>query len=199
MDEPIPISALGQYAFCPRRCALMFVEGQWADNEHTLLGSIAHENVNERGYETLRGVRLLRSLPLYSRRYGLSGKADIVEVHAEEIIPVEFKKGPRRRFENDDVQLCAQALCLEEMFATSIIRGFIYHAASRRRREVSLDGALRSRTADIIREVRELLDLGLVPQAVLLPRCNGCSLRKICVPEVSDPNYYQTLEIAPLL
>src|SRR2546430_8270868 len=145
--EPMLISALNQYVFCPRRCALMFVEGIWDDNEHTAIGSLLHDHTDEPGYETEAGVMLLRALPLFSHRYGLSGKADIVEGQKLKddrgkhklYAPVEYKKGKRRKWDNDEVQLCAQAFCLEEMFETEVPRGFIYHAASKRRREVIFD------------------------------------------------------------
>jgi len=183
--EVIAISALNQYVFCPRRCALIHVEGIWRDNEHTVVGSLLHDHADEPGYETDEGVTLLRALPLYSERHGLTGKADIVELHDGEPVPVEYKKGRRRRFENDDIQLCAQALCLEEMFACEVSRGFIYHAASRRRREVLFDWRLREETAATIKSVREMLAAGRVPAAELKPRCDGCSLRGVCMPELT--------------
>ncbi len=183
--ELVSISALNQYVFCPRRCALMHVEGIWRDNEHTIAGSLLHDNADEPGYETGDGVKLLRALPLYSERYGLTGKADIVELHDGEPVPIEYKKGRRRRFENDDIQLCAQALCLEEMFACEVSRGFIYHAASRRRRAVIFDWRLREETAATILAVREMLAAGRVPAAELKPRCDGCSLRGVCMPELT--------------
>ena len=202
--EPVLISALNQYVFCPRRCALMFVEGIWDDNEHTAIGMLLHDHTDAPGYETDAGVTLLRALPLFSTRYGLTGKADIVEVRKNfgmriancelkdvqneaEILyaPVEYKKGKRRKWDNDDVQLCAQAFCLEEMFETEVPRGFIYHAASKRRREVIFDERLREETVQTIAAVRELLANGEVPPAILKPRCDGCSLREICLPELT--------------
>lgn len=184
--EPVLISALNQYLFCPRRCALMHIEGIWADNEHTVIGSLLHEHADEPGYETDKGVTLLRALPLVSMRYGLSGKADIVEVHDDTYIPVEYKKGKRRKFDNDDVQLCAQALCLEEMFACEVSVGYVFHAASKRRREVIFDWRLRGETMQTIEAVRQLLAEGLTPPAELKPRCDGCSLRGVCLPEVTS-------------
>lgn len=184
--ESVPISALNQYVFCPRRCALIHVEGVWADNAHTAQGTLLHEHTDSAGYETEKGVKLLRGLPLYSTRYGLSGRADIVEVRGSLYAPVEYKKGKRRKFENDDVQLCAQGLCLEEMFGGEVPRGFIYHAASRRRREVAFGAALRAETVETIGAVRAMLRAGRVPAARLLPRCDGCSLRGVCVPELTD-------------
>ncbi len=196
--EPVSISALNQFVFCPRRCALMHVEGIWQDNQHTIVGSLLHEHADAPGYETGEGVTLLRALPLYSARYGLSGKADIIELRDGIPAPVEYKKGKRRRFDNDDIQLCAQALCLEEMFACEVPVGFIYHAASKRRREVIFDWNLRAETERTIQAVRELLALAKVPAAELKPRCEGCSLRGVCLPEMTafDSNtesYRQTL------
>lgn len=188
-QDVVPISALNQYVFCPRRCALMHIEGTWADNEHTVLGALAHQRTDEVGYHTENQVKVLRGLPLFSERYRLVGKADVVELHPDGPRPVEFKKGRRKSFENDDVQVCAQAFCLEEMFGVTIAEGFVYYAASNRRRLVSLDAHLRAETARIIEAVRQLLKQGGLPPAVLLPRCNGCSLRAACLPELStnDP------------
>ena len=194
MKDIIAISALNQFIFCPRRCALMHIEGIWSDNEHTAKGTILHKNADEKGYETDKGVKLIRALPLFSQKLGLSGKADIVEQRGKEIIPVEYKKGKRRKFENDDIQLCAQGLCLSEMFQVSVKRGFIYHAASRRRREVIFDEILRNETIKTIEAVRELLKLQKIPAAELKPRCNGCSLRGTCLPELSDANHRENLE-----
>jgi CRISPR-associated exonuclease Cas4 len=184
-SEPVLISALNQYVFCPRRCALMHVEGIWSDNEHTTIGSLLHDHTDEPGYETDGDVLLLRALPLYSSRYGLVGKADIVEMRAGIPAPVEYKKGKRRQFENDDIQLCAQALCLEEMFGVAVMEGCIYHAASKRRRKVVFSEKLRNETLQTIETVRRLLSEDYVPPAVLKPRCDGCSLRNVCLPELT--------------
>lgn len=184
-QEPVLISALNQYQFCPRRCALMHIEGIWRDNEHTLAGTLLHDHADLPGYETEAGVTVLRALPLTCARYGIAGKADIVELRDGQPVPVEYKKGKRRRFDNDDVQLCAQALCLEEMFACEVPVGYIYHAASKRRREVLLDWRLRTETVRVIEAVRQMLAQGITPPAELKPRCDGCSLRGVCLPEIS--------------
>ncbi len=183
--EPVLISALNEHVFCPRRCALKFIDGMRSENEHTALGTLLHEHTDEPGYETEGNVILLRALPLFSERYGLVGKADIVEMCGGVPAPVEYKKGKRRKFENDDVQLCAQALCLEEMFSVSVPEGFIYHAASKRRRKVVFDDKLRSETEQTIAALRRLIAEGHVPPAVLMPRCDGCSLRAVCMPELT--------------
>ncbi len=184
--EPVLISALNQYVFCPRRCALMHVEGVWVDNQHTIIGSFLHEHVDEPGYETDKDGTLLRALPLVSQRYGITGRADIVEVRDDTYIPVEYKKGKRRKFENDDVQLCAQGLCLEEMFTCEVTVGYIFHAASKRRREVIFDWQLRQETQRVIEAVRHMLAEEITPPAELKPRCEGCSLRGVCMPEITS-------------
>lgn len=186
MLEIISISALNQYVFCPRRCALMHVEGIWSDNEHTAKGTILHKTADERGYETDGNGKIVRALPLFSEKYGLSGKADVVEMRPDEIIPVEYKKGKRREFDNDNIQLMAQGFCLEEMFDKKISRGFIFHAASKRRREVVFDENLRNETIAVIEAVRNLLETETIPVAEFKPRCNGCSLYGTCLPRLSD-------------
>ncbi|MER3431343.1 MAG: CRISPR-associated protein Cas4 [Blastocatellia bacterium] len=187
MIDPIPIAALNEFAYCPRRCALMQIEGIWADNEHTILGSAAHRTIDLSGYEIERGVRIVRALPVFSESLGIAGLADVVEFHRDKIIPVEYKKGKRRKFQNDDIQVCAQAMCLEEMFSQPIERGFIFHAASKRRREVTFDEKLRAAVCFAIDGVRRLISESVVPAAHLRPQCDGCSLRQICLPEITDP------------
>src|SRR5512136_1690676 len=119
--EPLPLSLLNDYLYCPRRAALKLVEGWRSANAHTERGDIVHEHSDLAGYEVVKGVTLLRALPVWSERLGLNGKCDIVEQYADgRVYPVEFKLGKRRKWENDDAQLCAQALCLEEMFRTVV-------------------------------------------------------------------------------
>jgi len=189
--EQILLSAINQYLFCPRRCGLIYVDGVFIDNAYTLEGSFLHEHTDTPGVENRPGVRIVRALPLYSKKLSLSGKADIVEFHkqsdgSEIPIPVDYKRGPRRKWENDDAQLCAQGLCLEEMMGVPVTKGAIFHAASKRRREVLFDSALRTLTMETIEKIRVMLDLGKVPPPVPNPRCEGCSLRKICMPEVAS-------------
>ena len=185
--EKIPLSALNQFLFCPRRAGLIHVEGIFADNHHTLLGNLVHEHADLPGYEVAKGVTLLRALPVFSERLGLSGKCDIVEQHPDEsLCPVEYKKGKRREFENDDVQLCAQALCLEEMFRCRIERGAVFHAASKRRREVEFNAELRARTQQAVTELHALMASDTVPPAHYIEgRCEECSLFEICLPRLT--------------
>lgn len=189
MLEQIPIAALNQYIFCPRRCALMYIEGIWRDNEHTIQGSLLHEHSDKPGYENVGRVKLLRALPIYSDYHNIVGKADIVEVHKDKYIPVEYKKGKQRKFDNDEIQLCAQTLCLEEMFKQKIPEGYIYHAGSKQRRKILFEQHLREETINTIKSVSSMLEKELTPKAELKPRCRGCSLRNICLPELTDLNH----------
>lgn len=187
--EPIIISAINQYLFCPRRCGLIHVDGVFADNAYTLEGSFLHDRADTPGVENRAGVRIVRALPLYSKKMGLSGKADIVEFHrqadnSEVPLPVDYKRGPRKKWENDDAQLCAQGLCLEEMLGLPVPKGAIFHAASKKRREVLFDANLRKTTIETIAAIRAMLESGKVPAPVPGPRCEGCSLKKICMPEI---------------
>lgn len=189
--DPLPISALNHLLFCDRRCALIHIEGVFVENASTLAGRLAHEAADTPGYSTERGIRMVRALPLYSRRLRLAGRADIVEFHPEapgrdRPCPVDYKRGKRRRWENDDIQLCAQALCLEEMLDAAVPRGAIFHAASKRRREVVFTKALRTITEGAAEDLHRLMAAGAIPPAKLLPRCDGCSLREICMPELGQ-------------
>lgn len=191
--DPILLSALNDFLYCERRAHLKFVDGLRGTNEHTLLGDLAHAAVDTPGYEHRAGWELLRALPLFSDTLGLSGKADLVEVRRDpvdaaciaEARPVEYKKGPARRWSNDHVQLCAQALCLEEMFGLRIPSGLIYHVASAKRDEVVFDPQLRDLTLDTLDALRATLARAAAPPAVLTPRCDGCSLRGVCLPEAT--------------
>ncbi len=185
--DPIPLSLLNDFLYCQRRAALKAVEGWRGTNEHTVLGDSVHEQADVSGYETVRGVTLLRALPVWSARLGLNGKCDIVEQHPDgSLVPVEFKKGKRRKFDNDDAQLCAQALCLEEMFGRDIPRGAIFHAKSKRRREVEFTEELRRLTKQAIEAIHRLIEEEAVPQAVHKPQCSECSLFDHCLPEITS-------------
>ncbi len=185
--HPLPLSLLNDFLYCSRRAALKAIEGWWGENEHTVKGELDHEHADLPGYEVAKGVKLLRALPVFSDRLGLSGRCDVVEQHGDgSLCPVEYKKGKRRRFENDDAQLCAQALCLEEMFGRPVARGAIFHAASKRRREVEFTAHLRSLTEDAIEALHRLVEAGAVPAAVFKPACEECSLYRICLPQITS-------------
>lgn len=177
------LSALNQYDYCPRRCYYLFVENTFLDNEHTVEGSLQHARVESGETSTREGVAQFRSLYLYSRQWGICGKADVIEEKEGEVYPVEHKKGRRGDWRNDALQLCAQALCLEEMNGKPIPRGYIYYAATGRRQEVELTVELRQQTIDTITAVRRLIETGERPPNPYTPRCKGCSLHDICLPK----------------
>ncbi len=182
------VSALEHWSYCPRQCALIHLDQVWDENLYTLRGRHAHEKVDVPDVELREGVRIERALPIWSDRLGLVGKADVVEFHGDTPYPVEYKHGGRRRHEHDDLQLCAQALCLEEMTGRPLTRGAIFHHGSRRRREVVFDADLRARTEAVIAEVRDMLRNRRMPPPVNDARCDNCSLRESCMPGiVADP------------
>lgn len=182
------ISALQHYSYCPRQCALIHVEQVFDENLYTLRGNRAHKKAHDDSERTIEeGVRVERGTPLFSERLGLIGKADVVEFHEDGTptgapYPVEYKSGPRRESRHDDVQLCAQAMCLEEMLGKPVPRGAVYHHGSRRRREVLFDAGLKSMTEETIFEVRRLLVEGTLPAPVADARCPKCSLLDACMP-----------------
>jgi CRISPR-associated exonuclease Cas4 len=198
----IPLSALNHQLYCARRAYFIHAERVFVDNEHTTLGNLAHEAVDTPGYEHRAGWELLRALPLFSDTLGLTGKADLVEVRRDpadsarigEARPVEYKKGSARRWSNDHVQLCAQALCLEEMFGLLIPSGLIFHAASALRTTVEFDAVLRALTHDTLAALRLTLALPTAPPAVLKPQCDGCSLRGVCLPEATALRHARLFE-----
>lgn len=188
-EEPdaLALSLLNDFLYCPRRAALKAIDGCWGQNAHTVKGELAHEHADLPGYEVAKRVKLLRALPIFSDRLGLSGKCDIVEQNGNgTLCPVEYKKGPRRKFINDDAQLCAQALCLEEMFGRVVPRAAIFHAASKRRRDVELTPQLRQTTEKAIAALHVLLETGTIPPAVFKPACGECSLYEICLPKLTS-------------
>jgi CRISPR-associated exonuclease Cas4 len=183
-EDLVPLSALQHLLFCERQFALIHVEQLWTDNALTVQGQHLHQRADAGGSERRPGVRIVRGLPLRSTRLGLIGKADIVEFHDDGVIvPVEYKRGKSKVGDYDRVQLCAQALCLEEMHGKPVIEGALYYAATRRRETVMLDDRLREETANAALRARALLDGGMTPRAVREPKCDSCSLLELCLPD----------------
>lgn len=184
-EDPVPLSALQHWIYCPRQCGLIHLEQQFEDNVHTARGQAVHHLVDTPGYEVKRGVRVERALPLWSDRFGLIGKADLVEFHPDgRIYPVEFKHGRKRGRIHDDIQLAAQAMCLEDMLGRPVPQGAIYHASSHRRREVDITEDLRALVRETADAIRAMLASGILPPPVNDARCRECSLREICQPEM---------------
>jgi len=183
--EPVNVSALNQYAYCHRRCALIYLESEFAENRHTAHGNAEHARVDQVAHASNReGARVEYALPIWSDRLGLIGKGDVVEFWPDgTIYPVEYKHGAKKQHDNDDLQLAAQALCLEEMFGRSIGRGAIFHAKSKRRREVLFTSQLRAATEQTIASIRQMLTSRTVPPPLNNDtRCRECSLVDLCQP-----------------
>ncbi|MCL6633312.1 MAG: CRISPR-associated protein Cas4 [Alicyclobacillus herbarius] len=182
----VPLSALQHYSYCPRQCALIHVEQIFDENVYTMKGRWAHRRVDEEHVKSSAGNEIVTAFPVWSDRYGLTGKCDVVEIRNGVPYPIEFKHGRRKAHVWDEVQLCGQAICLEEMFHVSIKQGDIYHISSRRRRTVALTSELRMLTLRIAEEVRQMIDDGIVPPAVNDARCAQCSLQSACMPDRTD-------------
>ncbi len=187
--DPIPLSALQHWAYCPRQCGLIHLEQAFDDNLHTQRGQAVHAQVDKPGVEERKGLRIERALPVWSDALGLIGKTDVVEFEPDGTpYPVEYKHGSRHKAADiaacDDVQLAAQARCLEEMTGRTVNEGALYYASSRRRRIVPITPALRERVAQTAQAVRAMLASDKLPPPTLdVRRCKGCSLRERCQPE----------------
>lgn len=201
------LSALQHYLFCPRQCALIHIEGVWSENFLTAAGRQLHERVDRRGGETRKDVHLATALRLTSQRLGLTGVADMVEFHRRETpqdecgrivaarlpgrsgywrpFPVEYKRGAPKSHRADEVQLCAQALCLEEMLGVAIDAGALFYGETRRRTDVAFDSGLRTLTENVAEEVHALMRSGVTPPPHPGKWCNACSIVEECRPKLS--------------
>jgi len=187
----VPLSALQHWLYCPRQCALIHVEAAWAENHATADGQVKHARVNSLGDEVRRGVRTVTGMPLRSFRLGVSGIADVVELHREgkalRPFPVEHKRGRPKTHRADEVQLCAQAMALEEMFETTIEAGALFYGMPRRRTPVEFDEDLRALTTGTAQAVRACIAAGSTPTASYdAARCDPCSLLELCRPKSLD-------------
>ncbi len=182
-SEPIPLSALQHWLFCPRQCCLIHVERLWEENRFTAEGRLLHEKADKPGKSTRDGVETLRALPLASQKLGLTGKADVVELHNGTPFPVEYKRGRPKAHRADEVQLCAQAICLEEMFDMPVLHGALFYGKTRRRKKIVFDDELRHLTQKVANEAADAIDAGIIPAPIYeKKRCNACSLAQVCKP-----------------
>lgn len=184
-DHLLPISALQHWLFCPRQCALIHLEQVWAENKFTAEGHVLHQKAHEGADESKAGVRITRSMSVRSLVLGISGQCDIVEFRADgQVVPVEYKRGKPKSHRADEVQLCAQALCLEEMLGVTIPSGFLFYGENRRRSLIELDAALRQLVADAVTALHAMIHSRATPPAEYLSkRCDACSLIDICQPK----------------
>ncbi|MEM7769823.1 MAG: CRISPR-associated protein Cas4 [Cyanobacteria bacterium P01_A01_bin.37] len=188
----VPIAALNQYAYCPHRCWRMFCAGEFIDNQYTLEGTGLHDRVHTLGSNHRDDTWQVRAIWLKSDRHGLIGKSDLIEESNGQLYPVEYKRGQRGEFDNDALQVCAQALCLEDMTGQSVIQGFVYYAQSHQRQPVEITPELREEAIATIDAVRSLLKTGTMPTPIYTKRCRGCSLYSRCLPQaVKKVSRYQ--------
>lgn len=185
-EELVLISALEHWSYCARQCALIHLEQTYDENIFTLRGNRAHERAHSESGGTEDGIRVVRGLPLWSDRVGLVGKADIVEWHGVTPFPVEYKAGKRRAWGHEVVQLCAQAICLEEMLGTPVPSGAIYYAGSKRRRQVVFTPEDYQVVETSVSDIRSMLDSDRLPWAVNDARCPNCSLVDACTPGIAS-------------
>jgi CRISPR-associated exonuclease Cas4 len=186
-DSLIALSALQHYLFCPRQCALIHVEQLWAEDGATAAGRLLHEKVDAGWPEKRPGIRIARGVALRSLKLGVIGKADVVEIHKDggedRPYPVEYKRGKPKAHRADEVQLCAQGLCLEEMFGSLVTEGALFYGMTRRRLVVSFDAELRQLTKNTADAARAMIAANMTPPPEARPACKRCSLLDLCCPK----------------
>lgn len=196
--DQIPLSALQHWQYCPRQCGLIHLEQAFDENVHTLRGQAVHAKVDKPGVETAKGVRVERAMPLWQDELGLVGKADVVEFLPGGVpYPVEYKHGSRNKAADiaacDDIQLAAQALCLESMLGKTVGEGAIYYATSKRRRVVQVTTQLRADVVQTAHAIRQMLASGKLPPPLgadqATKRCKACSLLERCQPVAVRANF----------
>lgn len=200
-EDCLPLSGIQHIVFCPRQYSLIHVEQQWEENIYTFEGRVMHDRVDDPFFFESRGVLLItRSVPLISYKLGLYGVADVVEFHQCQSngitlqgrsgrwlpYPVEYKRGKPKRDDRDQVQLCAQAMCLEEMLGVAVPEGALFYGKTKRRQVVELDQQLRRRVVELSKMMHELFEQGITPKPVKTKACDSCSLVDICLPKTAD-------------
>ena len=189
-DDLLMLSALQHLLFCPRQCALIHIEQQWTENRLTAEGRILHERVHTAGSESRRKIKTEFDVPLRSLQLGVIGRADIVEFYLQDDgswvpYPVEYKRGRPKKDSSDRVQLCAQAMCLEEMLDTAVPAGSLFYGQKRKRLKVCFDAALRQETKDAAHDLHDLFDRQVTPPPKYTPACESCSFIETCLPKVA--------------
>ena len=197
-DDYLMISGIQHFQFCRRQWALIHIEQQWEENVHTIVGELMHKKVHDPYLsEKRKDVIVVRALPVSSREMGVSGECDVVEFHKEEegvtlhghrglyyIYPIEYKKGKPKSSEEDILQLTAQVMCLEEMFSASIEEGAIFYGETRKRERITITDELREKVRDMFQEMHQYFDRQYTPKVKWSKKCNGCSLKEICIPKL---------------
>ncbi|HIS32535.1 MAG TPA: CRISPR-associated protein Cas4 [Candidatus Limivivens intestinipullorum] len=197
-ENYLMLSGIQHFKFCRRQWALIHIEQQWAENVHTAVGELMHKKVHDPELtEKRKGLIIARALPIASREMGVNGECDVVEFHQCEdgvrlyghrglysVFPVEYKKGKPKLTEEDQLQLAAQAMCLEEMFSTKISAGAVFYGETRRRERVEITEELRQEVRKAFREMHDYYDRKYTPKVKFSKSCNACSLKEICIPKL---------------
>ena len=187
-EDFLQLSALQHFVFCQRQCALLHIEQIWSENIFTAEGRIMHDKVHEEQFESRPGIRIERAMPLRSVSLGINGKADVIEFHKQRDgswfpFPVEYKRGKPKQDNCDKVQLCAQAICLEEMMKTRVPSGSIYYGKTKHRFDVEFSEELRRETLETVEKVHEFLKKGITPKPEYSKQCESCSVISSCLPK----------------
>jgi CRISPR-associated exonuclease Cas4 len=195
-SDYIPIASLNQYSYCSHRCWRMYCAGEFTDNQFTVEGTTLHERVHTLSQVHQGENWQVRAIWLKSEQYKLVGKSDLIELEGGEIFPIEYKRGNKGQWDNDELQVCAQALCLEEMTGKIISTGYVYYAQTHQRQLVEISSQLRNLTIATIHDVTRLLETGTMPMAIYSQRCQGCSLESQCLPKAVGKvkNYQEALQ-----
>ncbi len=197
-EDFLMLSGIQHYAFCPRQWAMIHIEQQWEENYYTVDGKIMHTNAHDKEFTEKRGnVIITRGLAIHSRELGISGTCDVVEFHKQEQgiflsqygenyipIPVEYKRGKPKEHNADELQLCAQAMCLEEMLVCEIPKGYLYYGETKKRQEVYFTKELREKVSESFKRMHELFQKQYTPKGKKTKRCQSCSLKNLCLPVI---------------
>lgn len=197
-EDYLMISGIQHFKFCRRQWALIHIEQQWAENEHTVIGELMHKKAHDPYLtEKRKDTIIARALPVASREMGVTGECDVVEFHRCEdgirlhghrglfsVYPIEYKKGKPKATEEDQLQLAAQAMCLEEMFSTQIMEGALFYGETKRREVVEIAEALRREVKETFLEMHQYYERKYTPKVKMSKGCNRCSLKEICMPRL---------------
>ncbi|MEG0814121.1 MAG: CRISPR-associated protein Cas4 [Clostridium sp.] len=198
-DDFLMLSGIQHFTFCPRQWALIHIEQQWKENYFTVDGSILHENAHDQGFtEKRKDILITRGMPVFSRILGINGMCDVVEFHRDKSgitlynyeglflpVPIEYKRGKPKEHDADALQLCAQAICLEEMLVCRIEKGYLYYGETKRRQEIWFDNELRNKVVEICGKMHEYYEKQFTPKVKTSKACNSCSLAEICLPQLN--------------
>lgn len=198
-EDFLLLSGIQHYAFCPRQWALIHIEQQWEENYFTVMGNIMHENAHDKDFvEKRKNVVITRGMPVFSRIMGVRGDCDVVEFHLDKTgiplnryegtyqpVPVEYKRGKPKEHDADVLQLCAQAVCLEEMLVCQVPKGYLYYGETKRRLEVLFDEELRKKVLDCFEKMHRLFEKNHTPKVKTTKACKACSLSEVCLPKLN--------------